>query len=126
MSSLIPSIARLQSLQQSHSLCPDDLASQVISTRRLYALRRTSLLPYPHRDTLLRCRDHTLILSTRDIIQRALKMPLGVLKRGGVLIGLEIGVDELNESIEILCSDLDSVSVARQIHEMERLTASFS
>jgi hypothetical protein len=128
-SSLISSIYHLQPLQQSHALCLDDLASQAISTRshvRYVEHHYPLSFPYPHRNILLRRRDNTLILSTRDVIQRALEMSLGILKRGSVFVRLQIGVDELDESVEILCSDLDSVSVARQVHGMERLTASFS
>lgn len=53
-------------------------------------------------------------------------MPFRVLKRRCVLVGLKVGVDELDESVEILCGDLCIVSIVAKDGEKQILTASFS
>lgn len=48
----------------------------------------------------------TFIFSRRDILERPLKVSLGSIQRSAFLVGLKVGVDELDQSIEILGRDL--------------------
>ena len=52
------------------------------------------------------------VVSRRDIVQCPLEMSLGVFKRGALLIGLEIRMNELDEPIQVLRCYLCSVSVS--------------
>jgi hypothetical protein len=69
--------------------------------------------------------DNTFVLSTRYVIQRALEVFPWVLKTRRVFIGLEIRVDELDEAVEIFCSNLEIVSTGCRGVRIVR-TASFS
>ena len=80
-----------------------------------------SLPPFIHSHIdyfLLRRRNNTFILSARDIIQRALEMLSRILKRRSVFVGLKIGMDELDEPVQIFRRDLvffgSKVSVIRR------------
>lgn len=55
---------------------------------------------------LLRRGDDALILTTRYVIERALEMFPRVLKTGCVFIGLQVGVDELDEAVKVLGCNL--------------------
>jgi hypothetical protein len=50
---------------------------------------------------LFRRNDNSLVLSTRDVVKRALEMFPRILERGGVFVGLEVRVDELDEAVEV-------------------------
>lgn len=49
----------------------------------------------------LRSRLDTGILSTRNVVQCPLEMSSGVVETGAVFVGVEVRVDELNQSIEV-------------------------
>ena len=61
-------------------------------------------LPAPSR--LFCLRDNTLVLPTRDIVQRPLEMLLGSFQARALLVSLQIRVDELNEAVKVFRGDL--------------------
>ena len=55
----------------------------------------------------LRVQHHPLILLATDELQRVVEMLLAGLDRRGVLwVAGQVGVDELDEAVQILCRDL--------------------
>lgn len=80
-----------------------------------------------HSAPSLRSRHYdALILSRSDILQGALKVPPRALDRRCVLVGLEIGVDELDKTVDVLDGDLSIVNNANNGRDgKEELTASF-
>lgn len=59
---------------------------------------------------LLRCDYDALVLSTGYVVERALEMFPRVLEAGCILVGLQIGVDEFDKSVQVLGCDLQGVS----------------
>ncbi len=54
-------------------------------------------------------RDNTLVLPTRDVVQRPLEMLLGSFQARALLVRLQIRVDELNEAVKVFCGDLSGI-----------------
>lgn len=76
--------------------------------------------------SLCSCQHDALILSRSNILQRALKVPPRALDCRRILVGLEVGVDELNEAVDVLDSHLAIVSNANNgTNRKGKLTASF-
>lgn len=47
-------------------------------------------------------RFHTIVISTSDIVQRPLKMPSRILQTTRILRRIEVGMDQLNQAVQIL------------------------
>lgn len=65
--------------------------------------------PYPTSQgwCSFRVQDDALVLPTPDVLEGGAEVTLAVLDRGRVLlVASKVGVDELNETVEILGSDL--------------------
>ena len=60
--------------------------------------------------TLLCCDYDALVLSTGYVVERALEMFPRVLEAGCIIVGLQVGVDEFDESVQVLGCDLQRVN----------------
>jgi hypothetical protein len=61
------------------------------------------------RRRLLCCGDDTFVLSARYVIQCALEVFSWIFETRCILVGLEIRVDELDQTVEVFCGYLGAV-----------------
>jgi len=63
--------------------------------------------------TSFRPRLHAFIFSAGDILQRPLEVLAWIIETGGVVVGIEIRMDKLDKTVEVLGRHLVIVSVIR-------------
>lgn len=127
-----PRTARSHHPQRSTALLAHTPRSNILPLSQRVRIPRFSLrsshILSSHEASSLRGRHHdALVLSRGDVFQSALEVPPRALNRSCVLVRLEIGVDELDEAVDVLDSHLASVNNADRARGKNEggLTASF-
>ena len=81
------------------------------------------MLVRAHSQRLLRFRHHTFIFSALDVVQCALEMLPWVFERRGVFVGLQVRMNQLDETIQVLHRYLSLLAIMD--HKEHRYTHCF-